>query len=111
MDEVYRSVLDPLTALAYAAAGTSRIRLGVAVINPPVVSPAYLAKQAATGGVLSGGRLDLGPGIGWMPEGFAAPRAAQARRRPPTAANATRRRTLWAGGGWRRGGSAGFATA
>ena len=68
---VYRSVLDPMVALGFAAARTSRIRLGVAILNLPFVSPAYLAKQAATVDVLSGGRLDLGLGIGWMPEEFA----------------------------------------
>src|SRR5215467_11774145 len=61
MEPVYRSVLDPMVALGYAAARTSRIRLGVAVVNLPFVSPAYLAKQAATVDVLSGGRLDHGP--------------------------------------------------
>ena len=44
---VYRSVLDPLLALTYAAARTTQIRLGVAVINLPYMSPTYLAKQAA----------------------------------------------------------------
>ena len=80
MDEVYQSVLDPMAALAYAAAGTSAIRLGVAVVNLPFVSPAYLAKQAATVDILSAGRLDLGLGIGWMPEEFAATGASMARR-------------------------------
>lgn len=69
---VYESVLDPLVALAFAAARTSRIRLGVAVLNAPFLSPAYLAKQAASVDVLSGGRLDLGLGLGWSPEEFAA---------------------------------------
>ena len=69
---VYRSVLDPLLTLAYAAARTSRIRLGVAVINLPYVSPAYLAKQAITLDVLSGGRADLGLGTGWSDVEFAA---------------------------------------
>jgi alkanesulfonate monooxygenase SsuD/methylene tetrahydromethanopterin reductase-like flavin-dependent oxidoreductase (luciferase family) len=59
-EPVYRSVLDPMVALGFAAASTSRIRLGVAVINLPFVSPLVLAKQAATVDVLSGGRLDLG---------------------------------------------------
>ena len=98
MDQVYRSVLDPLAALAYAAAGTSRIRLGVAVVNLPFVSPAYLAKQAATVDVLSGGRLDLGLGIGWMPEEFAATGASMARRGPRTVEYVAVLRTLWAGG-------------
>ncbi len=56
MEPVYQSVLDPMAALSYAAAVTSRIRLGVAIINAPFVSPAYLAKQAASLDVLSGGR-------------------------------------------------------
>ena len=45
MEPVYRSVLDPMVALGYVAASTSRIRLGVALINLPFVSPAVLAKQ------------------------------------------------------------------
>src|SRR5216684_8307452 len=53
MEPVYHSVLDPMAALAFAAAVTDRIRLGVAVINLPFVSPAYLAKQAATLDILS----------------------------------------------------------
>jgi probable F420-dependent oxidoreductase len=72
MAPVYRSVLDPVGALTYAAARTSRIRLGVAVINLPFVTPVYLAKQAATLDVLSGGRFDLGLGTGWQREEFAA---------------------------------------
>ncbi len=71
MDPVYWSVLDPMAALSFAAAVTSRIRLGVAIINLPFVSPGYLAKQSASLDVLSGGRHDLGIGIGWMPEEFA----------------------------------------
>jgi probable F420-dependent oxidoreductase len=80
MEPVYHSVLDPMVALGYVAARTSRIRLGVAIINLPFVSPAYLAKQATTVDVLSGGRLDLGLGIGWMPEEFAATGASMPRR-------------------------------
>jgi probable F420-dependent oxidoreductase len=71
MDPVYQSVLDPVAAMSYAAAVTTRVRLGVAVINVPYVSPGYLAKQAASVDVLSRGRLDLGLGLGWMPEEFA----------------------------------------
>ena len=72
MGPEYQSVLDPMVALAYAAARTSRIRLGVSVINVPFVSPAYLAKQASTLDVLSGGRHDLGLGTGWSAPEFEA---------------------------------------
>ncbi|BCJ55117.1 LLM class F420-dependent oxidoreductase [Actinoplanes sp. NBRC 14428] len=69
---VYHSVLDPMLALTYAAARTTRIRLGVAVINLPYVAPAYLAKQAGTLDVLCGGRFDLGLGTGWSDVEYAA---------------------------------------
>jgi probable F420-dependent oxidoreductase len=96
MEPVYHSVLDPMVALGFAAARTSRIRLGVALINLPFVSPAYLAKQAATVDVLSGGRLDLGLGIGWMPEEFTATGATTARRGARTEEYLAVLRTLWA---------------
>jgi probable F420-dependent oxidoreductase len=70
--EMYRSVLDPVVALAYVAARTSRIRLGVAVINMPFIAPVVVAKQLATLDVVSGGRVDAGFGNGWSDEEFAA---------------------------------------
>jgi probable F420-dependent oxidoreductase len=93
---VYRSVLDPVAALAFAAAHTSRIRLGVAVINFPFVSPTYLAKQAASLDVLSGGRLDLGLGAGWSPPEFTATGASTARRGARAEEYLAVLRTLWA---------------
>jgi probable F420-dependent oxidoreductase len=98
MEPVYRSVLDPMVALGFAAARTSRIRLGVAILNMPFVSPAYLAKQATTVDVLSGGRLDLGLGIGWMPEEFAATGASMPRRGARAEEYLAVLRTLWAEG-------------
>src|SRR6201998_300195 len=95
MEPVYRSVLDPMVALGFAAARTSRIRLGVAVINLPFVSPAVLARQATTVDVLSGGRLDLGLGIGWMPGGVAAAGASMARRGARTEEFLAVLGTLW----------------
>src|ERR1700733_5792592 len=96
MEPVYRSVLDPMVALGYLAASTTRIRLGVAVVNLPFVSPTVLAKQASTVDVLSGGRLDLGLGIGWMPEEFTAAGASTARRGARTEEFLAVLRTLWA---------------
>src|SRR5947207_3098948 len=65
--EDYRSVLDPVVSLAHLAGRTERIRLGVAVLNMPFVSPALMAKQLASLDVLSGGRLEVGLGSGWSP--------------------------------------------
>lgn len=72
LEPQYRSVQDPLAALAFLAAKTSTARLGVAVVNAPYYSPIVLAKQLTTIDQLSGGRLDVGIGLGWMPEEFAA---------------------------------------
>ncbi|WP_182905551.1 TIGR03619 family F420-dependent LLM class oxidoreductase [Microbispora sp. H13382] len=72
MGPVYRSVHDPVVALAYVAAVTERVRLGVAVLNLPFVSPVLMAKQLASLQEVSGGRLDVGLGLGWLPEEFAA---------------------------------------
>jgi probable F420-dependent oxidoreductase len=98
MEPVYQSVLDPMVALGYTAAGTSRIRLGVAVVNLPFVSPSVLAKQAVTLDVLSAGRLDLGLGIGWMPEEFEAAGATMPRRGARAAEYVAVLRALWADG-------------
>jgi probable F420-dependent oxidoreductase len=97
MDPVYHSVLDPMVALGYAAARTERIRLGVAVVNMPYLSPAYLAKQAASVDVLSAGRLDLGLGLGWMPEEFALTGGVMSGRGARTAEYLDVLRRLWAG--------------
>ncbi|WP_432921905.1 TIGR03619 family F420-dependent LLM class oxidoreductase [Microbispora sp. CA-135349] len=72
MGPVYRSVHDPVVALAYLAGVTERVRLGVAVLNLPFVSPVLMAKQLASLQEVSGGRLDVGLGLGWLPEEFAA---------------------------------------
>ncbi|MBM3571139.1 MAG: LLM class flavin-dependent oxidoreductase [Alphaproteobacteria bacterium] len=61
---------DPMLALTYAAAVTTRVRLGVSVVILPVHQPARLAHQTTTLDVLSGGRAILGVGLGW-PEHFA----------------------------------------
>jgi probable F420-dependent oxidoreductase len=97
MEPVYQSVLDPMAALSFAAAVTSRIRLGVAVVNLPFVSPGYLAKQAASLDVLSGGRHDLGLGIGWMPDEFTLCGADMAHRGARAAEYVRMLRVLWAG--------------
>ena len=99
MAPVYQSVLDPLVCLGYAAAVTSTVRLGVAVLNHPFASPLLMAKQAATVDVLSGGRLDLGIGIGWLAEEFTGSGAVMARRGPRTTEYVAALRALWSADG------------
>ena len=63
---------DPLEWLSFAAALSSRLRLGTSVIVASQHSAAILAKRVATLDALSGGRLMLGVGIGWQKEEYAA---------------------------------------
>jgi probable F420-dependent oxidoreductase len=62
--------LEPLTSLAALAAATERMRLGVLVLGAPFRHPALLAKTAATIDRISGGRLELGLGAGWLEQEF-----------------------------------------
>jgi len=64
--------VDALIALAVAAGVTSRVRLGTAALVLPQRNPVLVAKQAASVDVVSGGRLELGIGVGWLAEEFEA---------------------------------------
>jgi probable F420-dependent oxidoreductase len=64
--------LEPLSTLAFVAARTGRVRLGTSVLVLPYRSPVLVAAQAATVHLLSGDRLILGVGAGWMREEFEA---------------------------------------
>ena len=68
----YRAVHDPVVALAHVAGHTDRIRLGTATICAPFTAPALLAKALTSLDVLSGGRLTVGLGMGWMPQEYTA---------------------------------------
>ena len=72
--------LEPVELLSWAAALTSRIRLGTAVLLTPLRSPVHLAKSLATLDQLSGGRLDAGIGLGGNPKIYAAFGISAARR-------------------------------
>lgn len=62
--------VDPLIALTLVAAHTKKLRLGTGVNILSQANPLYLAKQAASLDVVSGGRFMLGVGIGWLREEF-----------------------------------------
>jgi probable F420-dependent oxidoreductase len=72
----YKSVLDPLETLTFAAAHTRRVALGTSVLNLPWYTPVLLARQLTTLDILSGGRLKVGFGIGWSPDEYEAAGAA-----------------------------------
>jgi probable F420-dependent oxidoreductase len=63
---------EPLTVLAYAAACTTRIRLGTTVIILPYRNPVVTAKVLSTLDVLSGGRVTAGMAVGWTEDEFKA---------------------------------------
>ncbi len=58
--------------IPWLAAKTQKVRIGMSIIDTPYRAPAVLAAELATQDHLSGGRLNVGIGSGWMPEEFAA---------------------------------------
>ena len=67
-----RSLLDPFSALTWVAAQTHTIRLCTGICLVPQRNPVYTAKVVADLDFLSGGRVELGVGIGWLKEEFEA---------------------------------------
>lgn len=87
--------LEPVTLLTYAAAVTSRIRLGIGVTILPLRSPVVLAKSFASLDQLSGGRLIAGVGVGGDHTDFTAFGTTQADRVPRFVQGLDAMRRLW----------------
>ncbi|WP_214371040.1 LLM class flavin-dependent oxidoreductase [Pseudonocardia sp. H11422] len=68
--------LQGMPLIPWLAAKTSKVRIGMSIIDTPFRAPGVLAAEMATIDHLSGGRLNVGVGSGWMPEEFAAASAA-----------------------------------
>jgi probable F420-dependent oxidoreductase len=63
-------LLEPMVTLSYLAALTRAVRLGTAMLLLPQRNPVYTAKEVSSLDWLSGGRVDLGVGVGWLQEEF-----------------------------------------
>ncbi len=64
--------LHGMPLIPWLAAKTNRVRIGMSIIDTPYRAPGVLAGEIATIDHLSGGRVNVGLGSGWMPEEFAA---------------------------------------
>ena len=90
--------LEPMTVLGVIAGATERVRLSTGILIAARRGPAVLAKAAATLDVLSGGRLDLGVGVGWQREEYEAAGLAFEERGDLLDETLAVCRALWAGG-------------
>jgi probable F420-dependent oxidoreductase len=88
---------DPLIWLAFAAAAAPTMRLGTCILIVPQRNPLILAKELATLDQLSGGKVELGLGVGWLEEEFDALGVPWARRGARNDEYIAAMRTLWSG--------------
>lgn len=72
MPDHFTDQLAPMPAMAVVAAVTSTVRIGALVYDNDYKHPAVLAKELATLDVLSGGRVEIGLGAGWMESDYRA---------------------------------------
>lgn len=87
---------DPLIWLSYVAAAAPTLRLGTCILIVPQRNPLVLAKELATLDRLSGGRVELGLGVGWLKEEFDALGVPWARRGARNDEYIEAMRALWA---------------
>jgi probable F420-dependent oxidoreductase len=86
---------DPLIWMSYVAAATSRIKLATGILILPQHSPVVCAKQVASLDHISGGRILLGIGVGWLKEEFDAIGATFEERGPRCDDYVGAMRALW----------------
>jgi probable F420-dependent oxidoreductase len=70
LNDHFSSAMAPLLGLQAMAAATSTVRVATSVLNQDLRQPAVLAKELATLDSLSGGRLEVGLGAGWVPTDY-----------------------------------------
>jgi probable F420-dependent oxidoreductase len=88
-------ILDPVIALTYCAAVTTRVRLGTGIIILPQRNPLVLAKELASLDTLSAGRLIFGIGVGYLEPEFRALGAPFAQRGAVTDEYLAAMRAIW----------------
>lgn len=96
LPEEYRRCLDPLVALAAAAAVTTRLRLGTGILLPAQREPIVTAKAVATLDHLSAGRAALGVGFGWNEDELEHHGVAMGERRAVARERVLAMQALWA---------------
>jgi len=91
------AIPDPLIWLAYVAAAAPSLRLGTCILIVPQRNPVVLAKELATLDHLTGGRVELGLGVGWLEEEFQALGVPWERRGARNDEYVAAMKALWAG--------------
>ena len=89
--------VDQVASLAFLAAHTRTLRLGTGIVILPQRNPVVLAKELASVDVLSGGRLEAGFGVGYVPDEFDAVGVPFSERGARTTEYIDALRALWRG--------------
>lgn len=94
------TAFEPVVTLSYIAGMTERIHLGTSIVILPIRNPVLLARAAASLDVLSGGRFELGVGVGWMREEMRASNVVFCQRGKIMDEYITMMREVWHGNGY-----------
>lgn len=98
LSPMWRRNLDALDTLTYAAAHSTNLRLGTAVLILPIYAPVLLARRLTTIDILSNGRLIAGFGLGWSPDEYQVTGTAWASRAKRMEDSLDVLDKIWAGG-------------